>query len=65
MQRKYIVKAHRRHGRYQYFMGFHKGGTPIITIERDKAKPCDEQEAADIIILLSGLYVKWEKEAID
>jgi hypothetical protein len=65
MENQYIVKALRRHGRYQYFMGFHDGTTPIITFERDKAKSCDEKEANDIIILLSGPYTKFEKERIN
>lgn len=60
----YIVKAHRRHGRYEYFMGFNSTGIPIITTTIKNAKPCSESEANKVIELLSGPYTKYEKEEI-
>lgn len=64
MSKLYIVKAHRKWNRYEYFSGFHKN-TPIISLERDKAKPCTLTEANEIIELLSGPYSKYEKEPIN
>lgn len=61
---KYIVKGPRRHGKWDYFMGFHETNVPIVTLERRQAKEMDESEANTIIELLSGPYTKYEKEQI-
>lgn len=54
----YIVKAHRRHNRYEYFGGWYND-TPIITLEKKNAVQCNNEEAERLIKLLSGPYTKY------
>lgn len=60
----YIIKAPRRHGKWEYFMGWHKGKV-VITLELSKAKHCNEWEANKMIEILSGPYTKYEKQIIN
>jgi len=59
----YILKSARRHGKWEYFMGWNAGKV-VITLDRAKAKLCNETEANKIIMLLNGPYTKYEKELV-